>query len=63
MGCEMSEHDNTARRYRDKAEELRALIPHTKDENAREILEKLATSYDFLASVQDQLGRVDKAAS
>ena len=55
-------HDESSRRYRDKAEELRAMIPYTRDQNAREILENLATNYDHLANVQDSLAKVDTAA-
>jgi ERCC4-type nuclease len=58
----MGGHGESARRYRDKAEELRAMIPHTNDQNAREILETIASNYDLLASVQENLAKLDKAA-
>lgn len=58
----MGRHDETARRYRDKAEELRTMVAYIKDQNAREIFENLATNYDHLANVQDSLAKVDTAA-
>lgn len=58
----MGRHDNSARRYRDKAEELRAMIPNMADQNAREILEKIASNSDLLANAQETLARVDRAA-
>lgn len=59
----MGRHDDdSARRYRDKAEELRTMIPNTRDQKAREILENMAPSYELLPSVQGRLAQVDKAA-
>lgn len=59
----MGRHDDdSARRYRDKAEELRTMIPNTRDQKAREILENMAASYELLPSVQERLAQVDKAA-
>lgn len=46
----MGRHDDdSARRYRDKAEERRTMIPHTRDQKAREILENMAANYEPLA--------------
>lgn len=63
IGREMDGHAEQAFKYRQKAEELRAMIPDMKDQHARETLEKLAVGYDQLAKAQDNLARVDKLSS
>ncbi len=55
MGREMDEHEERAFKYRQKAEEVRAMIPDMNDRNIRETLEKIAADYDILAGVQDSL--------
>lgn len=57
----MNEHDKRAFDYRQKAVELRAMIPDMKDRHSRDTLEKIAAGYDQLANVQDSLARADKA--
>jgi len=51
----MNEHEKKALDYRMKAEELRSMIPDMKDQNTREVLEKIAADYDHLATVQMKL--------
>ncbi len=58
MGREMDEHEERAFKYRQKAEEVRAMIPDMNDRNIRETLEKIAADYDILAGVQDSLARL-----
>jgi hypothetical protein len=57
----MGRHDDSGRRYRDKAEELGAMKPHTADQNAREILEQIASNSDLLASRPREACEGDRA--
>lgn len=62
LGREMGEHAERAFRYRQKAEELRAMIPEMTDYQSRETLAKIAAGYDQLAKVQDTLAAVDRVS-
>jgi hypothetical protein len=55
IGREMNEHQKRAVRYRNRAEELRAIIPDMKDPISRETLVKIAADYDRLAETQEKL--------
>jgi hypothetical protein len=57
----MIAHEERAFQYRQKAEELRAMIPDMRDGHTRVTLEKIAAGYDQLARVQDNLAKADKA--
>lgn len=59
----MNEHKERAFQYRQKAEEIRAMIPDMPDDQTRQTLEKIATGYEQLANVQENLARADKAIS
>jgi hypothetical protein len=56
----MNEHAEKAFVYRQRAEELRAMIPDMKDRTYAKILEKIATDYDRLADIQEQLATIVK---
>lgn len=58
----MSEHDKRAFGYRQKAEELRALLPDMTDPAARQMLEKIADGYDQMARTHDSLAKADTPA-
>lgn len=62
LGREMGEHAERAFKYRQKAEELRAMIPDMTDYQSRETLAKIAAGYDQLAKVQDTLAAVDRVS-
>ena len=51
----MDDHEESASRYRERAAEFRAMLPKVKDELTRETLEKIASGYEQLASIQDSL--------
>ena len=53
----MDEHEARAFRYRQRAEELRAILTDMKDEVSCETLVKIAADYDPLADIQDGLAR------
>jgi hypothetical protein len=53
-------HEDWADEYRQRAEELRATIPDLKDQQTREMIEKVAAGWDQLARVQDNLANADK---
>jgi predicted house-cleaning noncanonical NTP pyrophosphatase (MazG superfamily) len=56
----MNDNEERAFRYHQRAEELRATIPHTKDKACRETLVKIAEDYDYLAHVQEMLAEEKK---
>jgi hypothetical protein len=51
----MDENQERAFQYRQRAEELRAIIPDMKDPVCRETLVKVAADYDRLAEVQERI--------
>lgn len=59
----MNGHEERAFQYRQKAEEVRAMIPDMSDDQTRQTLEKIAVGYEQLANVQDNLARADKAVN
>lgn len=63
MGRAMNEHDEHALKYRQKAEELRAMIGDMADDLSRQTLEKIAAGYDQLAKVQDGLAKTNRTIS
>lgn len=58
----MSEHNKRAFDYRQKAEELRTMVPDMTDPVAREMLEKIAAGYDQMARTHDSLAKTDRPA-
>ena len=59
-GHEDRGHEDRAREYREKAEELRAMLEDIKDDFARGTLERVAAGYDELAQIQEKLAEADK---
>jgi len=59
----MNEYEDRARQYRQRAEELRAILPDMHDQVCRDTLIKIAAGYDKLADEQDQLGLESRAHS
>lgn len=57
IGRGMNEHEQCALKYREKAEELRAILPSMKDPLYRKILEKLIVDYGKLADAQEKLAK------
>lgn len=57
IGRGMNEHEQRALKYREKAEELRAILPSMKDPLYRKILEKLIVDYGKLADAQEKLAK------
>lgn len=53
----MSEHEKRAFGYRQKADELRAMLPDMTDPPARQMLEKIVDGYDQMARTQDSLAK------
>ena len=53
----MSDYETRAYQYRQRAEELRAILHDMKDPQTREKIEKLVADYDRLAEKQDALAR------
>lgn len=60
-GREMDGHEDSASRYRERAAEFRAMLPKVKDELTRETLEKIASGYEQLADIHDNLAITAKA--
>lgn len=60
MGWEMDGHSKKAFDYRQRAEELRAMIQDFKDPKTREIFERIAATYEHLANLQDGMAITDK---
>lgn len=52
----MNEYESRAYQYRQRAEELRAILEDMKDPETREKIEKLILNYEKLASIQDKGG-------
>ena len=59
----MDEYEDRAHQYRQRAEELRAILPDMHDPICRETLIKIAAGYDRLADAQEQLGQESRAHS
>jgi cation transport regulator ChaB len=59
----MNEYEDRARQYRQRAEELRAILPDMHDQVCRDTLIKIAAGYDKLADEQDQFGKESRAHS
>ena len=57
----MDRHAEQAFKYRQKAEQLRAMILDMTDQRTRETLEKIAVGYEQLAKVQETLAAADRA--
>ena len=57
----MDGHEGRAAQYRDKAAQLRGMLPAMIGDQARDTLERIAAGYDQLANVQDNLARADRA--
>jgi hypothetical protein len=57
----MDRHAEQAFKYRQKAEQLRAMILDMSDQQTRETLEKIAVGYEQLAKVQETLAAADRA--
>lgn len=55
IGCEMDAHSEKAFKYRQKAEDIRAMVHDMMDQQSRDSLERIAVSYDELAAIQDNL--------
>ena len=53
----MDEYEERAYQYRQRAEELRAILPDMKDPASRKTLIKLAEDYDRLADRQEKLSK------
>lgn len=53
----MNEHEERAFKYRQKADELRAILPDMKDPLYRKILERIILDYDKLAVAQEKLAK------
>lgn len=51
----MDGHSEQALQYRQRAEELRAILPDMKDEFCRKTVEKIILDYEKLARIQDKL--------
>jgi hypothetical protein len=51
-----ADQEERARRYRDRADELRAIVPALKDEGARLAIVRLAASYEHMADCLEDLG-------
>ena len=59
-GHEDRAREDRAREYREKAEELRAMLEDIEDDFARGTLERVAAGYDELAQIQEKLAEADK---
>ena len=57
----MDEYEERAYQYRQRAEELRAILPDMKDPHTRETVERIIRGYDKLAIAQDRLSQENKA--
>jgi hypothetical protein len=53
----MDEHTHKAFIYRQRAEELRVMIPDMNDAHARDVFLRIAADYETLALIQDRLAR------
>lgn len=53
----MSEHQQRAFRYRQRAEELRMILPDLKDPHTRKAIERIIRDYDKLAEMKQQLAK------
>ena len=53
----MNEFDERAFQYRQRAEELRNIIPDMKDSHTRETIERIIRNYDNLADEQEKLAK------
>jgi hypothetical protein len=57
----MDEYADRAQRYRQRADELRAILPDMRDQMCRGTVMKIAEGYDHLTVSQDQLGEESRA--
>jgi len=53
----MNQYETFAFQCRQRAEELRAILPDMKDRYCRETVEKIILNYDNLAAAQEKLSR------
>lgn len=53
----MDGHSELARDYRQRAKEVRVVLRDVKDDLARTTLEKIADSYDHLATIHEGLAK------
>lgn len=58
-GDSMDEYDQRAFQYRQRAEELRAILSDMTDRYCHDTLETIALEYDRLAKVQERLGKMN----
>ena len=56
----MSGDNDTAARYRQRAEEVRLIAQNMKDEQAREILQGVAEDYERMARQRDYTAEIDR---
>jgi hypothetical protein len=54
----MNDDAQTARRYRQRAKEIRAILRQTENEDARRMLESVAEDYERLARARIRIGRL-----
>jgi len=57
----MDDHAKMVFIYRQRAEELRVMIPDMKDRMYAKILEKIAADYDRLAEIQERIAELGQA--
>jgi len=54
----MNDDADAARRYRQRAKEIRAILQSTEDEEMRKALEGIASDYEHLARSRIRIGRL-----
>jgi len=59
----MNEDAEAARRYRNRAKEVRAIAEGTKDCEARQSLLRVARDYDRMARLRIAVGKADRDSS
>jgi hypothetical protein len=59
----MSEELDTARRYRQRAEELRIVAQDERDKVTRSTLQRIAADYERMAETMEAIDRTNKAIS
>ena len=56
----MNDDAETARRYRQRAKEIRAILRNTENEDARKMLQSVAEDYERLARARIRIGRLSR---
>lgn len=60
---QMDDYQRRAFQYRQRAEELRAILSDMTDRYCHDTLETIAIEYDRLAKVQERLGRMNSISA